>query len=93
MPFRWLVEHLLAPNAEKFRGCECLLPETCFYKNGKPYMLVRFDEAFCLTALKQNETSKTRLNQEYVFKEFSRVVRERKADENGIFSQIYMKQM
>jgi hypothetical protein len=96
--FTWLVEHLLPTQSDKFRGCEMIMPDTVFYKNGKPSMLVKCDEIYCLTATKNNlkgdpHSKKNQFSSEALFKNFSGVVRERKADKNGVFAQIYIKQM
>ena len=85
-----------AQQNDKFRGCEIVFPETVFYRGGRPYILVKCDDAFCLTMQKQpkpGEPSKKRnvLSQDNVFKILSATVRERKQDKNGVFSQIYMK--
>lgn len=51
--FNWMLENLLPLN-DKFKGCELILPDTVLFAKGKPYMLVRCDKDFCLTAVKGN---------------------------------------
>lgn len=51
MDFAWLIEHLL-PFSDRIKGCECIFPDTIFFKNGKPHMIVKMDKDFCLQAIK-----------------------------------------
>jgi hypothetical protein len=82
--FQWLVEHLL-PYSDRIKGCECIFPDTIFFKNGKPYLLVKMDKDFCLHGVK----SGTKLNLQNVQKDIENVTRERKKDTNGLFSLKY----
>jgi hypothetical protein len=52
--FMWLIEHLL-PFSERIKGCELIFPDTIFFKNGKPHMVVKMDKDYCLTSLKSGE--------------------------------------
>ena len=83
---------MLPPN-DKFRGCETLLPDTVLFRNGKPFLLVKLDETFCLSALRATESGKSKLNRDYVFRELCRDVRERKNDKNGVYTQLFRKQL
>jgi hypothetical protein len=41
--FKWLMEHLLAPN-DKFKSCLIRFPDTVFYKEGFPKYIIKNDE-------------------------------------------------
>ena len=73
--FAWLIEHLL-PFSERIKGCECIFPDTIFFKNGKPSMIVRMDKDFCLTSVKTG----SKLNLTNIMKDIQNITRERKRD-------------
>ena len=78
--FKWLIDHLL-PFSEKIKGCELIFPDTVFFENGAPSMIVKMDKDFCLTSVK----SKNKLNLKNIQKEFQDVCRDRKKDAAGVF--------
>ena len=47
----WLVEHMLS-FSDKILGCEMIFPDTVFFKDGKPFIIVRMDKELCLYAIK-----------------------------------------
>ena len=46
--FTWLMEHLIPPNPDKFKGCALIFPDTAFFQNGKPTHIIKCDKDFCL---------------------------------------------
>ena len=40
--FEWLMRSLL-PATEKLKGCELILPDTVFFKKGKPTIIIKSD--------------------------------------------------
>ncbi len=83
---------MIPVNADKFFGCEMIMPETVFYLKGKAQILFKLDKNFCLKAI-QNTANKNELSNENVYKMLSVAVRDRKQDRNGLFTQVYLKQM
>ena len=61
---------MLSADSKKFKGCEVVLPETVFYRKGKPTLLVKMDKAGCLTAIRSTDTHNL-LTAELVYKELS----------------------
>ena len=47
--FFWLMEHLLPPSPDKFKGCELIFPDTAFFEQGQCKCIIKNDEDFCLT--------------------------------------------
>ena len=43
------MEHLLPPNPAKFKGCECIFPDTAFFDQGVCKFIIKNDEDYCLT--------------------------------------------
>ena len=83
-----MIEKLLSPSPGKLKGCELVFPDTVFFNTkGYPKMIVRTDREFCLTAIK----NPSKLNFNSIVSEFNQIMKERKNDQNGIFSQIYHK--
>lgn len=87
--FLWLMTHLL-PSTEKLKGCELIFPDTVFFENGKPKIIIRTDRQskdkdFCLQGVK----SAARLQKDSILKDFPAIYRERKKDDRGIFRQKY----
>jgi hypothetical protein len=78
--FTWLIEHLL-PFSERIKGCECIFPDTIFFKNGKPSLIVKMDKDFCLTSVKAGP----KLTLTNIMKDIQNITRERRRDINGIF--------
>ena len=50
--FQWLMEHLLPPQSDKFKGCEIIFPDTVFFVKAKPKLIIKTDKDFCLTAIR-----------------------------------------
>lgn len=50
--FMWLMEHLLPPSPEKFKGCELIFPDTAFFENGCCKCIIKNDEDYCLVQVK-----------------------------------------
>ena len=44
--FEWLMEHLVPvqKKANFIKGCELIFPDTCFFKNGVPTMIIKMDK-------------------------------------------------
>lgn len=82
--FYWLMHHLL-PFSDKIKGCELIFPDTVFFKNGKPRIIIRSDKDLCLQGIK----APSRLNLTTIFKDFQNITRERKRDNIGIFRMKY----
>lgn len=83
--FTWLIENLLPPN-ERIKGCELIFPDTVFFKNGKPFYIVRMDKNdFCI--FKMKTASKLKLSE--IYKDFQNVTEERKKDNLGVFQSKY----
>jgi hypothetical protein len=74
------MEHLL-PYSDKIKGCELLFPDTVFYANGKPKILIKSDKEQCLVSTK----SANKLLKESLQKELTNIFRARKKDNVGIF--------
>lgn len=85
--FSWLMEHLLPPNPAKFKGCELIFPDTAFFENGLCKSIIKNDEDYCLTQVK----NPAKLSCIKLLTDFQAVIRERRNDQNGVFSQIYHK--
>ena len=81
------MEHLVSPNPDKFKGCELIFPDTAFFSGGKPVHIIKNDKDFCLMSIK-NPMKLQLLN---LYKDFFNAVRDRRNDNNGVFSQIYHK--
>ena len=83
-----MIEKLLPPNPAKLKGCELVFPDTVFFNlKGNPKMIVKTDRDFCLIAVR----NQSKLQLGLIYNDFSRIIRERKKDQNGIFSLIYHK--
>jgi len=78
------MEHLL-PYSDKIKGCELLFPDTVFYVNGKPKILIKSDKEQCLVSTK----SANKLLKESLQKELTNIFRARKKDNVGIFGVKY----
>lgn len=85
--FQWLMEHLLPPVPTKFKGCELIFPDTAFFEAGQAKSIIKNDEDYCLTQVK----NPNKLTNTAIFTAFTTVIRERRNDQNGVFSQIYHK--
>ena len=81
------MEHLLPPNPAKFKGCELIFPDTAFFDQGVCKSIIKCDEDYCLTQVKNQ--AKTSLLA--ILTSFQAVIRERRNDQNGVFSQKYHK--
>ena len=81
------MEHLLPPNPAKFKGCELVFPDTAFFEQGVCKFLVKNDEDHCLVMVK----NPTKLSLNAIYSTFQSVIRDRRNDQNGVFSQIYHK--
>ena len=46
--FTWLMEHLVAPDQERFKGCALVFPDTAFFSDGRPTHIIKCDRDFCL---------------------------------------------
>lgn len=77
----------MPPSADKFKGCELIFPDTAFFENGQCKCIIKNDEDYCLVQVKN--PNKLSLNAIKSF--FQGVIRERRNDQNGVFSQIYHK--
>ena len=73
---------------DKFKGCELIFPDTLIFCKGKAKLVIKCDKDWCLTSVK---AAKVPLGK--ICTEFQNVVRERKKDLNGPFTQIYRKQL
>ena len=82
--FLWLMEHLL-PYSEKIRGCELLFPDTVFYLNGKPKIIIKSDKEQCLVSTK----SASKLSQGSLQKELTIIYRSRIKDNISLFALKY----
>lgn len=50
--FYWFMNQLISQN-DKVRGCELVFPDTVFFKNGKPVLVVKSDlRDFCLMGIR-----------------------------------------
>ena len=85
--FPWLMEHLLPPNPAKFKGCELIFPDTAIFEQGVCKSVIKNDEEYCLIQMKNPQ----KLGLIAVQSQFLTVIRERRNDQNGVFSQIYHK--
>jgi hypothetical protein len=78
------MEHLL-PYSDKIRGCELIFPDTVFYTNGKPKIMIKSDkEQFLISTKNANKLTKEQLQ-----KELTLIFRSRKKDNIGFFQQKY----
>ena len=61
--FEWLMEHLLPPpkKSHLVKGCELIFPDTCFFKDGHPTMIVKMDKDYCLTCQRSRPEKKIEL--------------------------------
>ena len=80
----WLIESLL-PKESGFKGCEVVFPETVFFENKRPKMIVKMDKEFCLTSIRNPK----KISLPNIYKEFTDIFDERKKDHNGVFSAMY----
>jgi len=78
--FSWLMYHLL-PYSDKIKGCELIFPDTVFFEDGVPKVIIRTDKDFCLKGDKQI----SKLNLQNIYKDFQNLVRERRKDNVGLF--------
>ena len=53
------------------------MPETVFYKKGKPVMIVKLDKSYCLVAITENE-KRVLLSNENIYKELFSAMTKRK---------------
>ena len=74
--FAWLIDHLLPPNPAKIKGCELIFPDTAFFEQGVCKCVIKNDEDYCLTAVR-NPAKLSLIN---VQTAFSAVLRERRND-------------
>ena len=81
----WLIEHLLPKNPAKFKGCEVVLPDTAIFDRDQCKYIVRNDRDFCLIQI--TNRNKTSLNA--IYKDFTKILIDRRNDNNGVFSQLY----
>lgn len=85
--FIWLMQNLLSTN-EKVKGCELIFPDTAFFKNGKPILVIRSDpREFCLLGIRHPK----KLSLPSIYKDFQNVVRRRKKDYIGPFGRLFFK--
>jgi len=49
--FSWLMHHLL-PYSEKIKGCELIFPDTVFFEDGKPKVIIKTEKDYCLISQK-----------------------------------------
>jgi|LauGreDrversion4_2_1035121.scaffolds.fasta_scaffold436532_1 hypothetical protein len=83
--FEWLIRSLLA-GSDKVKGCELILPDTVFFKKGKPTIIIKSDTRdYCLVGI----THPKKLSLQSIYKDFQNVVRRRKKDNVGPFGKIY----
>lgn len=52
------MEKLLPPNPAKFKGCELIFPDTALFEKGECKGIIKSDEDFCLTQIKNPEKLK-----------------------------------
>jgi hypothetical protein len=82
------MEKLLPPNPALVKGCELVFPDTVFFNaKGNPSIIFKNDKDFCLVAVKTYQ----KLILGTIYNDFTACVRERKKDQNGVFSLIYHK--
>ena len=81
------MEHLLPPNPAKFKGCELIFPDTAFFEQGVCKSIFKNDDEHCLIQVK----NPAKLTMLAVQTAFNAVNRERRNDQNGVFSQMYHK--
>lgn len=75
------MKHLL-PYSDKIKGCELIFPDTVFFENGEPLLLIKTDpKDFCLLSVKGSQ----KLSFSNLLKDFQNLTRERKKDSVGIF--------
>lgn len=76
------MEHLIPQQADKYKGCELIFPETAFFRAGKPKIIFKYDREYCLITMRNADKLKLNL----VTQDFQNIVRERKRDSNGVFA-------
>jgi hypothetical protein len=81
------MEHLIPQHTDKYKGCELIFLETCFFKAGKPKVVIKTDKEFCMIAVRNPE----KLKLTSVKHEFAAIMRDRHKDTNGVFSLLYKK--
>lgn len=81
------MEHLIPLHTDKYKGCELIFLETCFFKAGKPKVYIKNDKEFCMISVKNPE----KLKLDSVKHEFAKIMRDRHKDVNGVFSLLYKK--
>jgi len=85
--FFWFMNQLIT-QSDKLRGCELIFPDTVFFKNGKPVLVVKSDPRdFCLMGIRHPK----KLSLASLYKDFQNVVRKRKKDYVGPFGRLYFK--
>jgi len=62
-----------------------IFPDTVFFKDGKPVMIVKMDKDYCLSSVK----NQNKLGLHNLYKDFQNVARERRKDNVGIFEKKY----
>lgn len=83
MSFMWLMKHLIFDSKDnRILGCECIFPETIFFEDGEPRVLIKTEtKDFSLV----KEESKQKLTLPRILKEFQNTFRKRKKDYKGLF--------
>lgn len=57
-------------------------------------MFFKMDKHFCISAVKAaNRGERNKLTNDSIYKQFSEIMKIRKDDKNGVFTQVYKKEM
>lgn len=57
-------------------------------------MFFKMDKQFCISAVKAaNRGERNKLTNDSIYKQFSEIMKIRKDDKNGVFTQVYKKEM
>ena len=80
--------HQLLPSNDKVKGCELIFPDTAFFKNGNPVIVIKSDPRdLCLVGIKNHK----KISLPSIYKDFQNVVRRRKKDSLGHFGRKFNK--
>ena len=74
------------PPNDLVKGCELIFPDTVFFENGEPKLLIKMEkENMCIQGIR----NPAKLNLQNIQNEFLDTFKERKKETHGIFHKRY----